>query len=406
MSNEVLVEFEDLHVNFPTIGKPVEAVRGVTFHINKGETVGVVGESGSGKSVSAMSLLRLNDMAGAYMPKGRITLHSQERGRVDITEADEPLMQSIRGSEIAMIFQEPMTCLNPVLSIRTQLSEPLLQHQGMDASQAEEVALSLLKRVRIPDPEKKLDQYPHHLSGGMRQRAMIAMALCCKPSLLIADEPTTALDVTIQAQILDLIKDLQAEFGMSVMFITHDFGVVAEIANRVCVMRHGKIVELGDAKSVLENPQDAYTQALIAAIPSNAVPPHRETSQVAPLLEIKQLNKVFRSRGGFLKPSREVRALEDVSLTLARGETVGIVGESGSGKSTLGRCVVRLEHPDSGALLLERKHLCSGVYPPITAGTGTSSPARGRRAPSVASCSGSAPWRRRCCRAASPRAPS
>jgi peptide/nickel transport system ATP-binding protein len=214
-----------------------------------------------------------------------------------------------------------------------------------------------LIEVGIPQPEKAIRAYPFELSGGQRQRVMIAMALALEPILLIADEPTTALDVTTQAQILELIRDLQQRRGMSVMFITHDFGVVAEIANRVCVMRHGKIVELGDAKSVLENPQDAYTQALIAAIPSNAVPPHRETSQVAPLLEIKQLNKVFRSRGGWLKPAREVRALEDVSLTLARGETVGIVGESGSGKSTLGRCVVRLEHPDSGELLLDGVNL-------------------------------------------------
>ena len=191
MSDERLVEFDNLHVHFPTVGKPVEAVRGVTFHINRGETVGVVGESGSGKSVSAMSLLRLNDMAGAYMPEGRIKLHSSEFGEVDITEAEDPLMQSIRGKEIAMIFQEPMTCLNPVLSIKTQLTEPLLQHQGMTLPDAEEKVVGLLRRVRIPDPEKKLEQYPHHLSGGMRQRAMIAMALCCQPALLIADEPTT-----------------------------------------------------------------------------------------------------------------------------------------------------------------------------------------------------------------------
>jgi ABC-type dipeptide/oligopeptide/nickel transport system ATPase component len=176
-------------------------------------------------------------------------------------------MQSIRGSEIAMIFQEPMTCLNPVLSIRTQLTEPLLQHQGMDANQAEEVALSLLKRVRIPDPEKKLDQYPHHLSGGMRQRAMIAMALCCKPSLLIADEPTTALDVTIQAQILDLIKDLQAEFGMSVMFITHDMAVIAEMADRVVVMFNGEVVEQGPVDQIFHSPKHDYTKKLINAVP-------------------------------------------------------------------------------------------------------------------------------------------
>jgi ABC-type dipeptide/oligopeptide/nickel transport system ATPase component len=267
MSEDILVEFDNLHVHFPTIGKPVEAVRGVTFNINKGETVGVVGESGSGKSVSAMSLLRLNDTAGAYMPEGRISLHSSEHGRVDITEAEEPQMQSIRGKEVAMIFQEPMTCLNPVLSIKTQLTEPLLQHQGMSTVDAEEKVLGLLRRVRIPDPEKKLDQYPHHLSGGMRQRAMIAMALCCQPALLIADEPTTALDVTIQAQILDLIKDLQGEFGMSVMFITHDMAVIAEMADRVVVMFNGEVVEQGPVDQIFHAPQQDYTKKLINAVP-------------------------------------------------------------------------------------------------------------------------------------------
>ncbi len=267
MSEDILVEFDNLHVHFPTIGKPVEAVRGVTFHINKGETVGVVGESGSGKSVSAMSLLRLNDTAGAYMPEGRIFLHSSEHGRVDITEAEGPQMQSIHGKEVGMIFQEPMTCLNPVLSIKTQLTKPLLQHQGMSEVDAEEKVLGLLQRVRIPDPEKKLDQYPHHLSGGMRQRAMIAMALCCQPALLIADEPTTALDVTIQAQILDLIKDLQGEFGMSVMFITHDMAVIAEMADRVVVMFNGEVVEQGPVDQIFHAPQQDYTKKLINAVP-------------------------------------------------------------------------------------------------------------------------------------------
>ena len=267
MSEDILVEFDNLHVHFPTIGKPVEAVRGVTFHINKGETVGVVGESGSGKSVSAMSLLRLNDSAGAYMPEGRIFLHSSEHGRVDITEAEGPQMQSIHGKEVGMIFQEPMTCLNPVLSIKTQLTKPLLQHQGMSEVDAEEKVLGLLQRVRIPDPEKKLDQYPHHLSGGMRQRAMIAMALCCQPALLIADEPTTALDVTIQAQILALIKDLQGEFGMSVMFITHDMAVIAEMADRVVVMFNGEVVEQGPVDQIFHAPQQDYTKKLINAVP-------------------------------------------------------------------------------------------------------------------------------------------
>jgi glutathione transport system ATP-binding protein len=267
MAENVLVEFDDLHVNFPTVGQHVEAVRGVSFDIKRGETVGVVGESGSGKSVSAMSLLRLNDMVGAYMPKGSIYLNSERLGRVELSTADEETMRSIRGREIAMIFQEPMTCLNPVLTIGTQLMEPLFQHQNMDAPTAEEKVIRLLKRVRIPNPETKLSQYPHHLSGGMRQRVMIAMALCCEPALLIADEPTTALDVTIQAQILDLIKDIQDDFGMSVMFITHDMAVIAEMADRVVVMYQGEVVEQGDVDSIFHNPQHDYTRKLINAVP-------------------------------------------------------------------------------------------------------------------------------------------
>lgn len=285
MSYENLVEFENLHVNFPTVGKHVEAVRGVTYHISKGETVGVVGESGSGKSVSAMSLLRLNDMAGAYIPEGRILLNSRELGKIDVTKAEENTMQSIRGKEVAMIFQEPMTCLNPVLSLKTQLTEPLIQHQSMTMDEAEAKILSLLKRVRIPDPEKKLEQYPHHLSGGMRQRAMIAMALSCKPSLLIADEPTTALDVTIQAQILDLIKDLQDEFGMTVMFITHDMAVIAEMADRVVVMFKGKIVEQGSVDQIFHSPEHAYTKKLINAVPRMGSMTGKSSPEKFPLIE-------------------------------------------------------------------------------------------------------------------------
>ena len=267
MPEHVLVEFDNLHVTFPAVGKHVEAVRGVSFDIGRGETVGVVGESGSGKSVSAMSLLRLNDMVGAYMPEGRIYLNTERLGRVELTTASEETMRSIRGCDIAMIFQEPMTCLNPVLTVRMQLTEPLRQHQGMSQAAAEEKIVGLLKRVRIPDPETKLGQYPHHLSGGMRQRAMIAMALCCEPALLIADEPTTALDVTIQAQILDLIKDIQDEFHMSVMFITHDMAVIAEMADRVVVMYQGKVVEQGSVDQIFHCPRHDYTKKLINAVP-------------------------------------------------------------------------------------------------------------------------------------------
>ncbi|MEP1028548.1 MAG: ABC transporter ATP-binding protein [Alphaproteobacteria bacterium] len=267
MADTPLVEFDDLHVTFPTSGKPVEAVRGVSYTIMPGETVGVVGESGSGKSVTAMSLLRLNEMIGAYVPKGRIHFNSRDHGRIDLAQAADDVVRGIRGKEISMIFQEPMTCLNPVLSLRTQLTEPLFQHQGLDPAEAEEKIVRLLSRVRIPDPLGKLAQYPHHLSGGQRQRVMIAMALACEPALLIADEPTTALDVTIQAQILDLIKDIQEEFGMSVMFITHDMAVIAEMADRVVVMYQGQVVEQGPVDQIFHAPQHPYTRKLINAVP-------------------------------------------------------------------------------------------------------------------------------------------
>lgn len=262
-----LLRFDNLHVVFPTPEGRVHAVKGVSYEVHNGETVGVVGESGSGKSVTAMSALRLNDMAGALMPEGSITINSERLGEVDLTQADAQTMREIRGREIAMIFQEPMTSLNPVLTVGRQLTEPLIQHQGMTMSEAEERVVELLVRVRMPDPQKKLQQYPHHLSGGMRQRAMIAMALCCAPSILIADEPTTALDVTIQSQILDLIKDLQDELAMAVMFITHDMGVIAEMADRVVVMFGGEIMEEGPVEQIFHDPQHEYTQRLIAAVP-------------------------------------------------------------------------------------------------------------------------------------------
>lgn len=267
MTNDVLVEVQNLHVTFPTDGELVKAVRGVSFDIRKGETVGVVGESGSGKSVTSMSMLRLNDMAGAYVPEGEIYINSERLGRVELTTADDKTIGSIRGRDVAMIFQEPMTSLNPVIDIRTQLTEPLLQHLDMSPEEAEKKVLGLLNRVRIPDPEAKLNQYPHNLSGGMRQRIMIAMALTCEPSLLIADEPTTALDVTIQAQILDLIKDIQEDFGMSVLFITHDMAVIAEMADRVVVMFNGEIVEQGPVDQIFHAPQHEYTKKLIGAVP-------------------------------------------------------------------------------------------------------------------------------------------
>ena len=267
MAETPLVEFDNLHVTFPTSGKHVEAVRGVSYNIMPGETVGVVGESGSGKSVTAMSLLRLNEMMGAYIPKGNIRFNSRDHGQIDLSQVDSKVVQGIRGKEISMIFQEPMTCLNPVLSLRTQLTEPLFQHQNMDPAAAEEKIIGLLSRVRIPDPAGKLAQYPHHLSGGMRQRVMIAMALACEPRILIADEPTTALDVTIQAQMLELMKDLQDKLGMAIIFITHDLGVVAEVADRVVVMYGAQVVETASVEDIFRNPRMPYTAGLMNSIP-------------------------------------------------------------------------------------------------------------------------------------------
>lgn len=342
-----VLQIEGLSVALPKGADRPLAVENVSYSVNRGEIMCVVGESGSGKSMAANTVMGLLPK-GVRPVQGSVTFEGQ-----NLLALSEKQHRTLRGLKIGMIFQEPMTALNPLMRVGAQIAEVFEAHGQLSPRQRQARALELLVEVGIPQPEKAISAYPFELSGGQRQRVMIAMALALEPVLLIADEPTTALDVTTQAQILALIRDLQQRRGMAVMFITHDFGVVAEIANRVCVMRHGRIVEIGNARDVLENPQDAYTQALIAAIPSNALPPHRAPATSAPLLEIKGLNKVFRSRGGWFKATREVRALDDVSLTLAKGETVGIVGESGSGKSTLGRCVVRLEHPDDGELLLD-----------------------------------------------------
>jgi glutathione transport system ATP-binding protein len=267
MDANCVVDVQDLRVYFPLEDSTVKAVDGISFYINKGETVAVVGESGSGKSVSAMAMMRLNDASGGKMPSGAINLRLPDDSVVDVVKLADDDLRQIRGNAISMIFQEPMTSLNPVFTIGFQIAEAIMLHQGMNEKEAEARALEMLKLVRIPEPEKQLKQYPHHLSGGMRQRVMIAMALSCRPQLLIADEPTTALDVTIQAQILDLIKTLQDEIGMAVLFITHDMGVVAEIADRVVVMFKGKVVEQGDAVTIFHDPQHPYTKALINAVP-------------------------------------------------------------------------------------------------------------------------------------------
>ena len=262
-----VVEVKDLKVQFQLKDKVVKAVDGISFKINKGETIAIVGESGSGKSVTALSLMRLTDYSGGKIVSGEINLQSKNNLNLNLTRLDQEKMRDIRGNDISMIFQEPMTSLNPVFTIGMQITETIIKHQGKTKKEAFEIALEMIKLVRIPEPEKRLNQYPHELSGGMRQRVMIAMALSCKPSLLIADEPTTALDVTIQAQILDLIKMLQRDIGMSVMFITHDMGVVAEVADRVVVMFAGKKVEEGTAVEIFQNPKHPYTRSLLAAVP-------------------------------------------------------------------------------------------------------------------------------------------
>jgi len=263
-----ILEVQDLHVHFPLEhGRVVKAVRGVSFHINRGETLAIVGESGSGKSVTAMSVMRLNDFMHAKYPSGSITLRPARGEPIDILSASQSKMQDVRGDHVSMIFQEPMTSLNPVLRNGFQVTEAIMRHQEVGEEEATKRGLELFDLVRIPESKKRFRQYPHQLSGGMRQRVMIAMALACRPSLLIADEPTTALDVTIQAQILDLVKLLQEEIGMAVLFITHDMGVVAEVADRVAVMLLGEKVEEGSAEEIFHRPQHPYTQALLNAVP-------------------------------------------------------------------------------------------------------------------------------------------
>ncbi|WP_404297143.1 ABC transporter ATP-binding protein [Halomonas sp.] len=345
-SREPVLSLRQLTIALPEGADREHAVEEVSYDVARGEILCVVGESGSGKSMAANAVMGL-------LPKGVRPVGGQAifDGQ-DLLTLTEKQHRKLRGLRIGMIFQEPMTALNPLMRVGAQISEVFEAHGRLSGRERQEQALALLTEVGIPDPAKAIRAYPFQLSGGQRQRVMIAMALALEPELLIADEPTTALDVTTQAQILELIRDLQARRGMSVMFITHDFGVVAEVANRVCVMRHGRIVELGEAEEVLKHPQHDYTRALIEAIPSNVIPEARGAETDTALLEVAGLNKVFRSKGGLFKPAREVHALQDVSFSLVKGETIGIVGESGSGKSTLGRCVVRLERPDSGTLSL------------------------------------------------------
>ncbi|MCF6122867.1 ABC transporter ATP-binding protein [Mesorhizobium sp. M7A.F.Ca.CA.001.07.2.1] len=333
-ASETILSVKDLRVRFRTLDGAVEAVKGISIHVNAGETVAVVGESGSGKSqtmMAAMSLLASN---------GEATGSVDYRGRNLLTLSKSELNQ-VRGRKISMIFQEPMTSLDPLYSIGNQLIEPIRRHRGLNAAEAREEALKLLRLVHIPDPERRMKSYPHEMSGGQRQRVMIAMALANDPDILIADEPTTALDVTIQAQILMLLAELQRKLGMAIVFITHDLGIVRRFADRVYVMRQGEVVEEGEAEAIFVNPQHAYTKMLLAAEPAGSKRPPPANAPV--LLEGRNVEVTFRIGGGFLAGEPlMLRAVDHISIRLQRNQTIGIVGESGSGKSTLGRALLRL----------------------------------------------------------------
>jgi peptide/nickel transport system ATP-binding protein len=345
-----VLSLEALSVRLPPGADRPHALQDVTLSLNANEIVCVVGESGSGKSMMANAVMRLLPQ-GVEIDGGQVLFEGR-----DLAQISEAEMRKVRGAGIAMIFQEPMAALNPLRTVGDQIGEMFRIHTELSKSEVAERILDLLEEVRIPDPRQAMGAYPHELSGGQRQRAMIAMAMALDPGVLIADEPTTALDVTTQAQILALIRDLQARKGTAVLFITHDFGVVAEIANRVAVMQHGLVVEEGAAGDVLHRPQHPYTRQLIAAVPSLKAPPPRKLSD-EPILTIEHVSKTYKS-GGFLgRGARITHAVKDVTLTLPKGGTLGIVGESGSGKSTLARCIVRLIEPDAGAIRLKGKDL-------------------------------------------------
>lgn len=374
-----IAEFDRLRVEFTTSQGPVVAVADVSFTIKAGETVAVVGESGSGKSVSSLSLMRLVEYGGGQITNGRILFAGNGGPMTDLTTQDAAAMRAIRGHAVGMIFQEPMTALNPVFTVGHQLTEGLRLHLGLSAKAATARALELLKQVRIPEPERRLRQYPHELSGGMRQRVMIAMALACEPRLLIADEPTTALDVTIQAEILALINRLQKETGTAVLFITHDMAVVAQVADRVVVMWQGKKVEEGPVTEIFANPQHPYTQALLQAVPklgdmrgkarpeplkllaqeTAATAAQRHDPVTAPvLLDVQNLVTRFPVKGGFLRRTvARVHAVEDVSFHIKAGQTLSLVGESGCGKSSCGRSILRLVQPAAGRIMLDGQDL-------------------------------------------------
>ncbi|MBD9496712.1 ABC transporter ATP-binding protein [Ensifer sp. ENS01] len=369
---EDLLRISDLAVKFRGTPDGALAVKGIDLAIGRGEVVAIVGESGSGKSVTAKSIMRLVEYMGAEIVGGRAVLSEKTGGSTDLLTLDETRMQGLRGDRIAMIFQEPMTSLNPVLTIGQQLCEVVVKHRKIGRAEADGIALNALQQVRIPEPERRLKQYPHELSGGMRQRVMIAMAILCKPDLLIADEPTTALDVTVQAEILELLKVIQRETGMAILLITHDMGVVAEIADKVVVMLRGEVVESGEIHQIFNAPKHEYTRRLLDAAPklqsrqeglpqTKHVPctqARQDKADPNVVLSVRNLVTRFAVRQGmFERVVANVHAVEGVSFDLREKETLSLVGESGCGKSTTGKSIMRLIRPNGGEVLLQGRNL-------------------------------------------------
>jgi len=347
-SIQTVLDIRGLTVSLPRDADRLYAIEDISFSVEPGQIVCVVGESGSGKSVTAHTVMGLNPRRELKPVAGEILLYGE-----DLLKKSQNELRRYRGEKMAMIFQEPMTALNPVMTVGDQIAEMLEIHTSLSPQQRKDRVREVMTDVNLPDVDKLIDSFPHQLSGGQRQRIMIATALALEPGLLIADEPTTALDVTTQAQILELIQDIQSRHGTGVMFITHDFGVVAEVADKAVVMQHGRIVEQGSAGDVLSNPQHEYTRMLMAAVPS-MTPPARTSidENKTPALLVSGLNKIYGGRRLFGK-AREVHAAKDVELTIHPGETLGVVGESGSGKSTVARCIVHLVDPSSGEIVID-----------------------------------------------------
>lgn len=399
MEKKLLLEVKNLVTEFKTDDGYVKAVNDVSFTLYRGETIGIVGESGSGKSVTSLSIMRLIPNPPGRIASGQIIYHTKDGKQIDLTKLSEEDMRKYRGNEISMIFQEPMTSLNPVFTCGDQVAEAIMLHQKKTKKEANEITLKMFEKVKLPNPQRVLDAYPHQLSGGQKQRVMIAMAMSCNPNILIADEPTTALDVTVQATILDLMNQLRNEIESSVIFITHDLGVIAEIADRVIVMYKGKIVEQGAVLDIFSDPKHPYTKSLLACRPPLKIRLRKlptvvdfmreENGQIIELptsvseainaqviskaetdarrerllggktlLEVKNLKTWFPSKKNFFgKTTDWVKAVDDVSFNVQEGETLGLVGESGCGKTTLGRTILRLAPAESGEILFEGKNL-------------------------------------------------